>query len=69
MLFYCWPVEYNARRKDKFILLADTLSLRQLNSVRSLVRLGSEAIVRPDLSEQAKQVLYLTKGKHRCFFH
>jgi len=56
-------IEYIARTQDKFILLADTLSPRQLNCVRSLVRLGSEPSVRPVLSEQVKQINYLTSSE------
>ena len=56
-------VEYVARTQDKFILLADTLSPRQLNCVRSLVRLGSEPSVRPVLSDQVKQIHYLTSSE------
>lgn len=59
----CCSVEYNARCQDKFILLADTLSSRQLNCVRSLVRLGSEPLVRSKIVEQVKHIQYWIRSK------
>lgn len=56
---YVSILENNARRQDKFLLSADTLTSRQFNVVRSLVRLGSESRIRPELSVQAKQLQFL----------
>ena len=55
--------EYNARQQDRFLFSADTLSSRQLNTVKALVRLGSEAKIRPKVSAQIAHLQFLTNCK------
>lgn len=62
------PLECDARQQDKFLLSADTLSSRQLNTVKALVRLGSEAKIRPEVSVQTKYLQFLTNCKGRQAF-
>ncbi len=64
IMLYSFLLEYNARCQDKFLLLADTLSSRQLNNIRSLVRLGSESRIRPSISAQTKFLQHLTNCEH-----
>lgn len=56
----CMLSEYNARQQDKFLFSADTLSSRQLNTVKALVRLGSEAKIRPKVPTQITHLQFLT---------
>ncbi len=55
----------NARAQDKFLLQAETLSVRQLDTVKSLVRLGSLLTLAPPLSTLAQHMRTLTTGRDR----
>lgn len=63
-IIYLFYSEYNSRLQDKFLLSADTLTSRQLNTIRSLVRLGSESRIRPEISAQIKHLQYLINCKN-----
>ena len=54
-------VVYNAR--NQFLFSADTLSSRQLSTVWSLVRLASEALIRPGEPVQAKYLQFFLNCK------
>ncbi len=55
--------ERNARALDKFLLQAGTLSTRQMDTVKSLVRLGSLLKLAAPLNILANYVRSLARGE------
>jgi len=56
--------ERNARANDKFMLQTDTLSTRQIDFIKSLVRLGSMAQISPPVPALAGFLRQLGGGEY-----